>query len=140
MAIGEPNNHISHRQFYEAVYLGLFEHSERLQGLKPVIMKLPKRTKLSDWVYPAPVYEHGNLEVMGAEHKACLACIYAGRRSSPGTTRQRPRKALVELSINTIRGQKRPDRIPRSTYGCELCDVRLCQHKTCWAEHIRDRQ
>ena len=52
----------------------------------------------------------------------CLACKYAGRKSSPGMTRQRPRKPLGELLVNTIRGQKRRDRISRTRHGCRLHD------------------
>lgn len=134
---GKPTNHKAHRQFNEAVYLGLFEHSERLRlkcGPMSTTKKHPERTKLSDWVHPAPAHEHGEPEVLGVKQKLCLACKYAGRRRPAGLTQQPARKPLGELSVNTTRAKKRRDRVPRSRYG-----YKLCHHKDCWREHIGDR-
>ena len=137
---GKPKDHEAYRQFYEAVYLGLFKHSERLKPPStPALKKLSERKKLSDWVHPASAFEHGDWEVLGTKHKECLACKYAHRRVSPGTTRQPIRKPLGELSNNTILSKKRRDQVPRTRYGRKLCNIHLCQHKICWGEHIRDR-
>ena len=69
-----------------------------------------------------------------------MVCKYACRRISPETTRQLIRKSLGELSNNIMVDKKRRNRIPKTRYGCKLCNLYLYQHKDCWREHIRDRQ
>ena len=57
---GKAKDYESHRRFHEAVYLGLFEYSKRLKPPHtPALKKHSERTKLSDWVHPAPAFEHG---------------------------------------------------------------------------------
>ena len=46
---GMLKDHKAHRQFYKAIYLGLFQHSERLKPpYTPALKKLSERKKLSD--------------------------------------------------------------------------------------------
>ena len=84
---GKASNHRAHRQFNEAVYIGLFEHSERLTPpSNRTSAKHPERTKLTDWIHPAPAREHGELTVLSDIHKECFACKYNSRSRTPGST------------------------------------------------------
>ena len=117
---GKPNNYRAYRQFLEAIYLSLFQQSERLPGKEHQL-----RTQLSTQIHRAPAHEHGEVEVLGIKHQEYLSCKQAGRKRTPGTTNQPTRKPLQELSINVKRGQKRRDRTSRSRYRCKFCNINL---------------
>ena len=69
---------------------------------------------------------------MKSPKKACIACLYAGRICQNSSTR----KPVAELSTNSIRVQKRRERAPRTTCGCGLCGIYLCNKMRCWKEHV----
>src|SRR6266480_8120380 len=80
----------------------------------------------------------GTHEVISQEHKECKACMSQGRTTQVGEKRE----ALCKLSENSVRinqgGEKsRRPRPPRTKYGYSVCQIHLCQGKTCWGEHIR---
>ena len=130
----QPRNHYSQREFRVKLASQLFEHSERLSGRSSSI-----KASLSLRVHPAGVYDHGRLEHMGDKIKTCVPCLHAGRTEP--TKIIKPRKPLLELSINTVRPQgldkrQRRQRAPRSYYGCKLCGMHICNHIACWNEHI----
>ena len=111
----------------------LFAHSERLTGYPS-----PVKVSLSARVHPAVMRDHGGLERMWDKAKRCVVCLNAGRKSEKLA---KIRKPLLELSINTVRipdkGQrKRPQQTPRGIYDCKLCGIAICNHITCWKEHL----
>ena len=46
------------------------------------------------------------------------------------------RRPFTELSNNTLRRNKRPEQILKSRYGCELCNISICNHIRCWKDHL----
>ena len=76
--------------------------------------------------------------VLSKDAKDCKACMAAGRIVTQGIKR----KALEDLSVNSIRinqsGEKRRrSRVPRSRYGCSVCQIHLCKEGDCWFEHLQ---
>ena len=102
----------------------LFKHSERLNGLT----SLP-----ANQINEALAPEHGQLVKMGEKKKHCDMCVAAKRKAKHVTKR----KALSELSTNTIRAKTRREQYPKSIYGCALCGIHLCNKNRCWVEHIQ---
>lgn len=67
------------------------------------------------------------LERMGDQAKAYVVCSYAGRKVEGFI---QPRKALLELSANTVPTsrldvRKRPNQSPRGLCGCRLCEIAM---------------
>jgi hypothetical protein len=88
-----------------------------------------------------PVVEHGyKPERINNKDVACSACLEAGRKAIKVVESRR--KPLAELSKNTVRkpsnsnNWKRPQRVPRTRFGCRLCRIPLCKEGACWKEHI----
>jgi hypothetical protein len=77
----------------------------------------------------------GTLISLGKPAQVCQTCQKEGRTVS-GTKR----KALGELSVNSLRGssltQDRRAKRPRSTYGCSICHTYLCRKSQCWENHF----
>ena len=85
--------------------------------------------------------EHGyKPEKINTKHIACLACLEAERKALKEVISRR--KPLAELLKNTVRKSKnkgnweRPQRTPRTRFGCRLCRILLCKEGGCWQEHI----
>ena len=122
-----------HREFRIQLATQLFEHSERISG----IPSTPK-VSLSSRVHPAAWRDHGHVNRMGTKAKYCVPCSYAGRViPTPGKIR----KPLLEMSVNSVRPRdldkrKRRQRPPRGIHGCKLCNIHICNHMTCWNEHL----
>ena len=128
---GEHHGHWTHREFRIRLVNQLFDHSERLQ--RPITIGQP----LEELVHRAAPRDHGKLQKLGNTPRSCQPCRDAGRK----TSRAQPiRKPLEQLSVNTIKtirkDRKRPERIPRTRYGCKLCQMYICDHKRCWNEHL----
>ena len=73
--------------------------------------------------------------------KPCRACIAAGRKVGRHIGKAASkRKILGELAPNSVlQGRlpgRRKERPPRSRFGCNICQISLCNHKTCWKDHI----
>ena len=122
----EPWEHLSHRRFRTRLAGQLFSHSERLGA------PFQSREDLSKHVHSAREPDHGFPIRMKGTKKTCIACLCDGRISRDCSTR----KPLAELSTNSIRVQKRRERAPRSSFGCGLCGIYLCNKLRCWKEHI----
>jgi hypothetical protein len=80
-------------------------------------------------IYKAPAELHGQGPVKVFEKdKSCAACIAAKRKSA---NPKKPRKALMDLSINTVRKPRdskdwvRPIRPLRIKWDCPLCKIPL---------------
>ena len=123
-------NHL-HREFRRELVIGLFDNSEC--EFRPI-----RRNKaLTEYVHPAQKQEHQLIRLTdkAAPYKACVS---AGRKATQHATQRKP---LGELSTNTTKRvkllPKRPERPPRSRFGCALCNINLCEHKRCWSDHIR---
>lgn len=121
----EPWEHLSHKKFRTRLASQLFFHSERLGA------PFQSREGLSKHVHPARESDHG-FAIRMKTSKACIASLCAGRICRDSSTR----KPLAGLSTNSIRAQKRRERAPRSSFGCGLCGIYLCNKKRCWKEHI----
>lgn len=120
----------AHLAFRNDLAMGLFAHSERLDGSKP---PAPTRT-LQDLVVPAPVDAHEFAgKLTDGCPKDCLACRSAGRLNQDPKIK---RKALGELNPNSLVGKKRRHRTKRPQSGCVLCNIHLCNTDQCWNEHI----
>ena len=122
----EPWEHLSHRKFRTRLASQLFFHSERLGA------PFQSREDLSKHVHPARTSDHGYIIRLSGKRKHCMACICAKRTTYHSTSRV----PLAELSVNSIRLQKRRERPPYSNYGCKLCEIHLCSNIRCWREHI----
>ena len=127
----ELRSHVRHRAFNMELINGLYENSERLNAPARPRRHL-KPNKLSHLVSKAPAVEHEELIRMSNTGRPCEAC------NSINRTANKPfkRKALTELSNNSVVGGKRRKRVPRSIYGCGLCRIHLCNNGRCWNEHI----
>ena len=123
----------SQREFRARLVNQLFEHSERLSG-KPSLI----RASLSSRVHPAVDRDHGGLERMDRKSKNCVICLAVGRKVSKSRSIRKP---LSNLSANTVRPRdsyqrKRRERVPRTIFGCRLCNIYIYNHIVCWKEHI----
>lgn len=120
-----------HRQFRKELAYGLFRHSK--QENRPISSTKP----LAEYVHPAQKQEH-QLVRLTDKAAPCKACVSAGRKATRHATMRKP---LGELSTNTTKRAKlppkRPERPPRSRFGCALYNINLCEHKRCWSDHIR---
>lgn len=123
-----------HKAFLQNLIRALLERSVRLT----------KRSKSHipiSHIVLKPIVEHGyKPERINTKHVACSACLEAGRKASKEVISRR--KPLAELSKNTVRklsnegDWKRPQRAPRTRFGCRLCRIPLCKEGGCWQEHI----
>ena len=123
--------HWTHRSFRTRLVNQLFDQSERLQK------SAHAPQSLQELVHRAAPRDHGCLQKLGNIPRICVPCRNASRK----TSRAQPiRKPLEELSVNTVKttkiDRKRPERIPRTRYGCKLCQMYICYHKRCWNEHL----
>ena len=84
------------------------------------------------------LHRQGSIKVFKKD-KSCTAYIAAKRKS---TNPKKPRKALMDLLINTIKKPRdskdwvRPIRPLRTKWGCLLYKIPLCQDGLCWQEHF----
>lgn len=123
-----------HKKFLEALITSLFESSAREPR--------SNRSRITmDKIKWHPVVVHGYKAVkINEKQKACAACFAVGRKSR--IKKLSRRKPLCELSVNTTKQSresqdfKRPQRAPRTTYGCRLCRIPLCKDGPCWQEHV----
>ena len=74
---------------------------------------------------------------MEGKPKNCVVCLNAGRKVSKLAPTRKP---LSELSANTVRSRDhqrmRRERVPRTSFGCKLCNIHVRNHLVCWKEHI----
>lgn len=119
--------HISHKQFRTKLASQLFANSEQLSGIG-----IPPKRPMTHYVNQAAASDHGSLVRINDKHKNCVACTQSGRKAKTGSKRN----PFTELSNNTLRKNKRPEQIPKSRYGCELCNISLCNHIRCWMDHL----
>lgn len=123
-----------HKAFCEALVISLFENSVRL----PVYNKSRVSMAQIQW-YPA--VEHGyKPEKINEKEVACAAYLQVERKTQ--IKRAGRRKPLCELSLNTTKrprnsdAWKRPQRAPRTKFGCRLCRIPLCRTGPCWQEYM----
>lgn len=108
------------------------------QRLIVQIMAISERTfsKASTNLPPLPqavcAIQSGHEITQGSKWRLCKACTATGRTAIAGTKR----KALGEISQNTLRNGDRVKRPPRTTWGCEICQIPLCNREECWNEHL----
>jgi len=123
-----------HKAFREALVNSLFKHS----------IKVPKanigRISMED-IQWYPVLHHGYKPVkINKKPVACAACLQEGKKSH--IKKLSNRKPLCELSVNTAKKPrsskdfKRPQRAPRTQFGCRLCQIPLYKVGPCWQEHV----
>jgi hypothetical protein len=123
-----------HKKFLERLVNSLLELS----------IHLPQsdRARLSiDDIQWRPVVYYGYKSVrINKTQKTYSACLTAGRKSC--IKKLSNRKPLCKLSVNTIKRSrdskdfKRPQKSPRTTYGCRLCRIPLCKKGPCWQEYV----
>ena len=127
-------HHAGHKAFCEALVSSLFKNSARL----PQPLKSNDPISQIQWHL---LVEYGyKPEKISEKEVACAACLHAGRKTQ--IKRYRRWKPLCELSPNTIRkprnsdAWKRPQRAPRTKFGCRLCRIPLYRRGPCWKEHV----
>ena len=87
---------------------------------------------------PAELHKQGPIKVFKKD-KSYAACIATKRKYR---NLKKPRKALMDLSINTIRKPHnskdwvRPTRPPRTKWGCLLYKIPLYQDGPYWQEYL----
>jgi hypothetical protein len=138
---GEPKRYPKkgHAQFLKDLAKGLFQHSKKKprNSVTEANRNVHKAKPLQDLVQK-DLNSSQHIMVNLLKLKPCKACAAAGRRPDPKTQR----KPLGDLSANTLRAtakanEGRASRIKRSRWGCQQCNINLCQYGTCWMEHIR---
>jgi hypothetical protein len=127
-------HHASHKAFREALINSLLKHSASQA-------RADRAQVTMEDIQWYPVIYHGYKAVkINQKQKACSACLATGRKSR--IKKLSNRKPLCELSANTTKRShdskdfKRPQRAPRTTYGCRLCRMPLCKDGPCWQEHV----
>ena len=136
----EFRNHYTHLNFRSAFVIELFERFERLSrnqddetSIETSIHDFKFKTLIqlinhsSEWV-------HERFIRLRNRQYYCVICNFANRTSVSQT---RSRISFQELFRNNKVISKRRQRYRRSYYGCELCELYLCQSKVCWNDHIK---
>jgi hypothetical protein len=129
-----------HAQFLKDLANGLFQHSKMkprnstIETNRNVHKAKPLQDLIRKDLNPS---QHTKVNL--SEPKPCKACAVAGRKS---TNPKIQRKPLGDLSANTLRAtaqanEGRASRIKRTRWGCQQCNINLCEYGTCWMEHIR---
>ena len=123
---GSHRKNALHRDFRRELVIGLNNNSERLTQAHI------RTGPLSNYIHQAHREEH-KLVRLSETAQRCRAYTAAGRRV--GETVRKPatkRKVLGELSTDMVlKGKLAGRRVPRTRWGCELCHISLCNHKTC---------
>jgi hypothetical protein len=60
--------------------------------------------------------------------RACIVC--SGRGSPPPSKRRK----LLELTLSQSNSLRYPT--PRTTYGCNRCNIYICNTAICWQQHM----
>ena len=123
------SKHSSHSRFRTELANELFDRSSRLHSNPPCSNPKPLVTK----VKAAPSTNHEQVYMGRNRSGYCVSCIEA-RRTCRAVKHKR--KALNELDPNSLSGGARRKRAPRTSRGCGLCNVFICDNKHCWEEHI----
>src|SRR5947207_6692755 len=126
-----------HLKFRTKLASQLMAHSSSFKYISPVD-GFGVRTNLASHITTGRDGYGGTHEVLSQDGKACKACMAQGRNAQGGEKR----KVLSKLSENSVRinqeGEKsRKPRVPRTRYGCSICQIHLCQGGTCWGEHTQ---
>ena len=123
-----------HKKFFEQLVNSLF----KLSTSEPQSNCAQISMDNIQW-YPVVYYGYKAVRI-NEKQKTCSACFAAGRKSR--VKKLSNRKPLCELSVNTTKRSrnrkdfKRPQKSPRTTYGCKLCRIPLCKDGPCWQEHV----
>ena len=120
----------SHMRFRVDLATDLFRRSERLKGKAPGLKR-----SLHSLVNSAPAEAHEMTTKLSGVLRECQACR-AAKRVQSNVPKRSKRKPLQELHPNNVRANGRRNRLPRSYFGCALCNIALCNHIRCWNEHI----
>ena len=125
-----------HKKFRRDLRDALFERSIRKR--KARTQESPARHSTDDIVW-YPTEDH-KLVKLWNKQKSCSACIETGLNTQ--VQHKGRRKALSKLSPNTTRKSRdskdwqRPERAPRTLYGCSVCQIPFCRSDDCWLPHI----
>jgi hypothetical protein len=125
-----------HKKFRRDLRDALFERSIRKRKL---YTQDPPPRHSTDHIVWYPTHQH-TLKKLWVKPVNCSACIEAGRKSQ--RKHKGLRKPLSELSTNTVKKPrdskdwKRPQRAPRTVFGCSVCYIPFCREDDCWLPHI----
>ena len=126
----------SHKQFRKDLRDALFKRSTRN---RKIYAQNPPSRRATDEIVWYPTHHH-KLQKLWGKAVNCSACTEAGRKARRKYISRR--KALSELSTNTVKKPrdrkdwKRPQRAPRTKYGCSVCKIPFCRQDECWLPHI----
>jgi hypothetical protein len=85
--------------------------------------------------WASPVTHGYKPEKINTKPISCSECLEVGRSTTKVVERRR--EPLSKLSKNIVRkglnsnGWKRKQRAPRTTFGCQLCQIPLCKEGDC---------
>jgi hypothetical protein len=127
----------THKQFRKDLRYALFERLSR--NRKQYTQEPPPRRSTNEikWYLTK---DHKLIRLWTKPHN-CSACIETGRKTQ--LQRRGRRKALAELSSNYTKKSrdsdnwKRPQRTPRTQFGCSVCQIPFCRKDECWKPHIQ---
>ena len=133
---GEPNKHVSHKQFWIQLATSLFGQSER-------VPRIPVYTKpMKESIVHVDEAIHGEIVRLPGLQRNCTNCV--SRKNSDHIRPSSKRIPLQQLAQGTVRVTeaqksvpKRPKQYPKGYFGCALCGIHLCRKGDCWNEHIK---
>jgi hypothetical protein len=120
-----------HKRFRRDLRDALYKHLTRRRN--PPTLNQPTRRSTKEILWYA-AREHKLMKLF-IKAKLYSACIEAGRKTTRAIKGQR--RNLSDLSPNTVRKPrdsqdwKRPERAPRTHYGCSVCQIPFCRKDEC---------
>ena len=120
----------SHVRFRIDLATDLFRRFECLKG-----QASGSKRSLHHLVNSAHVEACEMTEKFSGVLRVCQVCR-AAKRVHKNVPKRPKRKPLQELHHNNVRANDRRNRLPRSYFGCALCNIALCNNIKCWNEHI----
>ena len=128
----EVRKHGSHRLFRMKLIQKLYDFSVRIakpsEGLQHY-----KRKELTQLVRHASPEKHEKRVQLSETWHYCVPCSIAGRIARKLSVK----KALQNLSFNSLKAEQRRQRPSKSGLGCELCAMFICKKTSCWKKYLK---
>ena len=121
-----------HKNFRQRLVRGLVDLSTNMMTTPRPPRRMP--TKHDELVVPKSPSRH--VLMLTKQNHACCLCFTSKSTATKSPGGPKKRKALEELSPNSMRNGERRSRPPRTKYQCETCHIPICRSPTCWDLHI----
>jgi len=119
-------------KFRKELAASLLRHTEPLKACtqQPVSWQEVHKTLSSEGQEKWQNVCYGTHVKLSSVDRACIIC--AGRGTPPPSKRLRPElQELTSSQTNSLR-----KRTPRTTYGCNRCNIYICNTAICWQQHM----